>query len=445
MKNIKLKSLFAVMFALLLLFGCSNSNGSETAEPAKTAEPAQQEQAIEEKAEPVTLHLFEGQALSEENWNLLLHEPLAKKYPHITVNIVNKGNGIQDLIATGQQFDLYTEFQGYLGNFVQVDLLEDITPIAEKHGFDLSRFQPVAIDAIKEYSDPNELVAVPYFMQANALYYNKDIFDLFGVEYPKDGMFWEDVIELAKRMTRTFEGTNYYGLDPEHATRLAFPRSLVIVNGDTNTAEVNNEEWRKVFDLAKSIYSIPGNLPEKETDLNGGGIVRFMRNKNIAMLATIQIIDRLKEASDSGVNWDLVQYPSYPDQPNVSGMVDLHVIGITKTSKHKDEAMKVIEVFTSDEVQLLAARKRPAISPLNNPEMQSQFGAEVDYLEGKNKDALFKSVPAPAPKFSDYYVQARTILNNHYRDFILDRKDVNTALRDAEEEINRKIAELMGE
>ncbi|MFE5320480.1 ABC transporter substrate-binding protein [Paenibacillus sp. NPDC056579] len=434
--------LLSSILTLSMIAGCSQGHQAAENQSDSSKSEAGGKEAAKGKEEPVTLNLFAGQDLSDELWNLLLHEPLKKKYPYITVNIVKKGKGIQDLVAGGASFDLYTEFQGYLGNLMQVGLVEDITPYAKANNIDLNRFDPLYINALKEYSEKGEVYGLPYYRQANALYYNKDIFDKFGVPYPKDGMTWEETIELAKKVTRQDGGIQYYGLDPEHATRLAFPLSLVILNGRTNKAEVNNDQWRRVFQVAQGMYSIPGNIPKKTTDLNGGGIVRFMKERNIAMLATINIIDRLKDATNEGLNWDMVQYPSYSGMPNVYGMVDFAVIGATKTSKHKDAAMKVIEVFTSDEVQLLASRQRPVPSPLINPEMQKQFAADIPYAQGKNIPAFFKSTPAPAPRFSDYYTTARDILNKYYDDFVLGKKDMNTALREAEEELNQKISEL---
>lgn len=430
--------LLAQLVGISALLGCSQGGSVEGGKSPAASDGA----AAKANTEPVTLNLFAGQDMSDDLWKLLLHDPLKKKYPHITVNIVKKGKGIQDLVANGTSFDLYLEFQGYLGNLIQVGLLEDITPLAKQEKLDLARFDPIFMEALKAYSDKGELYGLPFYRQANALYYNKDVFDKFGVAYPKDGMTWEDAVDLARKVTRTDGGTSYYGLDPEHATRLAFPLSLVIVNGKTNKAEVNNEQWQKVFQLAKDMYSIPGNIPKKTTDLNGGGIVRFMKERNIAMLATVNIVDRLQEASVNGANWDMVQYPSYKGSPNVYGMTDFAVIGATKTSKHKEAAMKVVELLTSDEVQMLAAKKRPVVSPLLNPELQKQFAAEVDYAKGKNIPALFKSKPALAPRFSDYYTTARTILDKNYDDFVLGKKDMNTALRTAEEEINKKISEL---
>jgi multiple sugar transport system substrate-binding protein len=430
--------LVANLVGISMLFGCSQGQTTETKEPAKVAEQA----APQISTEPIILNLYAGQTMSTEFWNLLLHEPLKKLYPNITVNIVPKGKGIEELVASGLPFDLFLEFHGNLGTLTQVGLLEDMTPLAKRHNEDLSRFTPLLLDTLKEYSDKSELFALPFSQQVSALYYNKDIFDKFGVPYPKDGMTWEEATELGRKLTRQDGGTQYYGLDPEHAIRMAYPLSLVVVNGRTNKAEVNNEKWQRVFQNAKTIYSIPGNMPAKASDLTGGAANRFIKNKNVAMFGTVNIVDRLKEMSDNGINWDIAQYPSYSGQPNVAGMVDMHVAGVTKTSKYKDAAFRVVQLLTSNEIQTLAAKQRPTVSTLANPELEKQFAADLSYMKGKNIAALFKSKAPSAPRFSVYFGQGRAILDKHYVEFIQGKTDMNTALRAAEEEINKQVTAL---
>ncbi|MDF2662598.1 MAG: family 1 extracellular solute-binding protein [Paenibacillus sp.] len=409
--------------------------------PAETPQPASEAEAVKEDTTPVTLKLYAGQNLTDENWNKLLHEPLKQKYPYITVEIVKPTAEmrIEQLVSTGNVPDLYTTFQGDIGNYIQLDLTEDMTPLVTKQKYDLSRFDRIYVDAIRAVSGNGGLYGIPYSVQFNALFYNKDIFDKFGAGYPQDGMTWEDAIELSRKVARTDGTIRYYGLDPESPTRLSFPLSIVPVDAASNRANVLTDGWRTVFETAKRVYEVQGNIPAKPAELTSGAPLRFPNNKNVAMLATINIFELMKKPTEAGMNWDVAQYPSYKGSPNTYGMVDLHMIGVTKTSKHKEAALKVIEVFASDEVQLLAAQTRPSLSPLVNPAMKEQFGAGLDYMKGKRQQSIFKSKPVPAPLFSPYDGKARAILNAQYIDFIVNNKDMNTALRMAQEEIDKML------
>ncbi|MFC4306302.1 extracellular solute-binding protein [Cohnella boryungensis] len=42
---------------------------------------------------------------------------------------------------------------------------------------------------------------------SQALYYNKDLFDRAGVAYPRDGMNWEEVLQLAQRFNQAQSGS----------------------------------------------------------------------------------------------------------------------------------------------------------------------------------------------------------------------------------------------
>lgn len=60
-------------------------------------------------------------------------------------------------------------------------------------------------------------------MNIPALFYNKDIFDKFGVAYPKNGMIYEETLDLdlARRVTRSDGGVQYLGFYTGGADRMA--------------------------------------------------------------------------------------------------------------------------------------------------------------------------------------------------------------------------------
>jgi ABC-type glycerol-3-phosphate transport system substrate-binding protein len=245
--------MIAAVFVLIaaLVSGCSGKTSSDGAGEGSNHQA--------EKADPVTLKVYVEQQVPDALWETFVTK-LKHKYPHITLEVIKPtpGQFIENLISAGTVPDLVMSWNGATGKFEALDLLEDLTPLLKKHNLPVDRFEPVTIQAIKD-SGIGELVALPYFLNTNALYYNKDLFDKFGVEYPMDGMTWEDVIEVAKKVTRNVDGVQYAGLSHESVTRIASPKSLVIVNPATNKAEVNNDQWKKVFELSHSIFSIPGN------------------------------------------------------------------------------------------------------------------------------------------------------------------------------------------
>ncbi|CAG7607138.1 hypothetical protein PAESOLCIP111_00927 [Paenibacillus solanacearum] len=411
-----------------VLSGCAGGAGGGTA--AGTAPP----EVKAEPMKPVTLQLFQHQTLlTQEDFNLLIAEPVKKKYPHITITL-GKDTNIEKAVTAGEQIDLIAMWNGNIPSFQDLGLYEDMTPLLNKHKFDLSRFEPAALETIRSMSDKGELYALPYAQQFNALYYNKDVFEKFGVAYPQDGMTWEDAIELGKKVTRLDNGVQYRGLDPDHLTRILFPMSLNLIDLKTAKSQVTSDPYRKVFETGKAIYAIPGNKP---ANLKQSAITAFMKEKNVGMLATINIFNNLKQYPD--LNWDVAQFPSYKERPNQYGMYDLHTMLISKSSANKDDAMRVLEVLFSNEVQLISSKKTARLSMLQDPEYRKVFGQDIFYLQGKRIQSIFKSKSPASPAFSPYYAKSIDMARDLFIDYVNDKMDVNTALRTLDEKITQYI------
>ncbi|WP_158607010.1 ABC transporter substrate-binding protein [Paenibacillus ginsengarvi] len=391
----------------------------------------------EKPPEPVTLYLS-SQSIISDNWDELLANPLKKKYPYITVEQV-KGD-VNEWIAQGKSVDLFATAHVTVGRMVQMDLTEDMTPLLKKHQMAESRFQPVVLEAIRNNAN-GQLVGLPYYLQFFTLYYNKDIFQTLAVPFPKDGMTWDDTVELAKKVSRTYGGTSYQGFKTDQVQRLADPFGVTVVNAATNRASVINEQYKRVFELSKQFYSIPGNMPASPKDVSNKALDQFTKDKNLAMYFAV---NRFSNLANSNVNWDMAQAPYYPDKPNVGGIVDSFIIGVTKTSKHQDDAFRVIETFLSDDIQLLAARKLGVVSPLANPIMQEQYAADMNSVKDKNLKAIFKNKIIASDPYSIYRSQGMDELYDVHGKYIFGEYDTNTALRVLDEQINKKIDTIKG-
>ncbi|WP_338125142.1 hypothetical protein [Paenibacillus dendritiformis] len=115
------------------------------------------------------------------------------------------------------------------------------------------------------------------------------MFDKFGVEYPAGRMTWDEVVEMARKMTAERDGISYRGLEmgPGMASgEVTVPLQQLAVNlTDPDTGEVlidKEPAVAKYLDLMKRIYSIPGIVnpdPEARTDYE-------FPKKNVAMIVT---------------------------------------------------------------------------------------------------------------------------------------------------------------
>ncbi|MBE1440623.1 ABC transporter substrate-binding protein [Paenibacillus sp. OAS669] len=392
------------------------------------------------EAQPVTLKIYMWDAIFQEDaFQKLIAEPVKKKYPNITLQQIVRGPGMQpeNLVASGDnEVDIIMAWNDVLVQFQDLKLIGDMTADIKKAGMDLGRFDEQVLDGMRDGDKKEILYGLPFAQDFYALFYNKDLFDKFGVTYPQDGMTWEDTIELAKKLTREDGGIQYKGLDPEGPEKLGNSLSLPFVDPKTQKATLDTEGWKRVFETLKQIYSIPGN--QNTISNHAGTVNRFAKDKNVAMYASHGVISGLAQ---SDVNWDIAQYPSFADKPNVYGMVKAYSLCITTTSKHREQAMQALQVMTSDEVQLAYTKSTALLSALKNPEMNKHFGEDLPLLKGKHIEGIFKSKPAPFVAQSLYSGKARPPLEAKFKD-VMAGKDINTALREAQEEATKQIDAL---
>lgn len=424
--------LFLLGIGVIMMTGCGRSSSEQGAQGEQPKPPAA-------KANPVTLQVSSQGASTvlDEEFKNVVQSFLEKKYPHITLNFnpESAGTSLDALLAAGTIPDLIVTFNGNLASYKDRELVSDMTPLFKTSNIDLNRFEPGYINDVKNASDKGEMYGLPINVNYHAMYYNKDIFDKFGATYPTDGMNWEQLIDLAKKVTRLEGGTQFRGLDPGSTiVWMSQPLSIAAIDPQTDKASVNNDKWSRVFKLAKSIYDIPGNgiITPSPKD-------QFMKSKTLAVLLDLNILTQLSSAGKEGLNWDVAQYPSYTEKPNTYGNASVYVMLATKTGKHRDEAVKAIELITSEEVQL-ALSKKGRLSPLKSEQVKQTLGADNPDLKGKRLPSIFKSIPVAYPIASPYRAKAEGLLVNKFREFVNGSIDGNTALSQAEEEINKMVA-----
>ncbi|TNJ67761.1 extracellular solute-binding protein [Paenibacillus hemerocallicola] len=423
----RLLTIGAALVSIAVIAGC----GEKAAD--KTAEKVDPVKSI--STEPVTLKATSSGISIDENYLNTMKDLIKKHHPNITLDFIQPGksNELTDMIAAGNTPDLVFTHTGMIVPLQANGILYDLNPLVKQHKVDLNRFDKPYLDDVYMTSTKGELFALPLYSKYHALYYNKSLFDKFGAPYPKDGMTMNETVELAKRVSRVEGATTYRGLNTgSNIIWIAQPLSLFTVDGEKPI--VNTDGWRKMFDFGKTIYSIPGNSWTSVSPRT-----QFLKEQTLSMFLFQNLLDELSTPTQEGLNWDVVQYPSFPENPNVYPSSSTDVVMITSTSKYKEQALQVLNVLTSDEIQLMRSRQG-VITVLSNPEIKKAFGTEIKFAEGKNLPGILKSKPALSPPISAYRQAAEGIVRRKFEDYLNNVADVNSILRMAEEEINKLIA-----
>lgn len=419
-----------LLFAgLLIVLSACSSQKEDAAAPGD----AQQESP----PKPVTLHMFTDAAVID-----LEQELVQKKFPHITLEVIKNGKDtrIENVVSSGQQLDLINHSMGSIWKLYDLQLLSDLTPYIEAQKFDLNTFQPGIMEAMRSYSDKGELLALPYELNANVLFYNKNIFNKFGVSFPKDGMTWDETYELAKRLTKMEGGVQYKGFQFQQQN-LTWKNQLglPLVDPATKKALVNNDGWKRFLEGMGRFFQIPGN------EYDGiGDSVAFTDNQNLAMRVGPNILARVaKAAAETGLDWDLVSVPVFDRSPGSGSQLIAPFYSIPAGGKHKEEAFRVMAYLLSPEVQQL--KSRTGRMPIINDQAAIQaFSSDIEGIQQKNIAAFFKEAIGKPIKATSYDGIAKDELWKKALPAVYNgQKDANTALREAEESINMQISSLI--
>ncbi|MEF3301887.1 ABC transporter substrate-binding protein [Paenibacillus sp. GYB003] len=433
MANKRATAVIASLLAAGLIAGCGKTADSgEQAAPAKDI-----------TKEPAEIVFYSNNGDPVESFDYRFGNALRKKFPNWTIKYIQRtgtGTQLQDLIANGTKFDIFFQSIGnFEANAFPAGIQYDMSELIKSHKIDLSRLDPTVVDAVKQASG-GKLYGLPVFTSNLVLYYNKSLFDKFGVAYPKDGIAWEEMVEMSKKLTRIEGGTQYFGFthSPAHTIRMN-PMAIPDADLNTDTPTINKDDrWKKFY---QTYYLDPMRVPgyldgikkiNKIPDIN-----MFVKDQSVGMFGYLSSLIYVWEQELKSLNWDIVSFPTV--EKGVGSQSYPAYFGMTNMARNKEATMEVLKYMISDEFQTEMARK--GIMPvLNNEAVKKELGKDSPYKD-RNWNAIFYNKFAPIPPKAPYDADLVNQYVSAGNNIALDKMDLNSALRAAEEESLKKIQE----
>ncbi|MFZ4450928.1 ABC transporter substrate-binding protein [Salibacterium aidingense] len=207
MKKVKIFFIFSVFLSLLAMAACGSDGSSSDTE-----------------AEDITLELaYWTQDTGMEE--ILEHaiEIYNDDHEHVEITFTsvpfdNYWTRMQTSLSGGQGPDiLLMDGRNYL-QLASLGLLENLNSYIEDSDLDMSVY-PDGMNNLYKYEE--EHYAIPFVMGPMALYYNKEIFDEAGVDYPDESWTWEDVEEYGGQLADNEDGTYGFIVDTTTFTQQA--------------------------------------------------------------------------------------------------------------------------------------------------------------------------------------------------------------------------------
>lgn len=415
----------------------TSTDGQQTPPPATTPPPAPAK-----PKDPVAINIVTPDATTTPEFI----EALNARFPDYTIVHYNqdaKTTTIPELIAGGTPIDIIGRAAGGFGNeVISHDLQFDMSDMIKKYNIKLEDFEPQLVNYVRSISNGG-MYGIPGGSAINhVLFYNKTLFDKFGIDYPVDGMTWTEAMDLAVRMTRVDDDKQIYGFTGHTGIMLNWNQlGLSVADPVTNKPTIGTDDrWKSYFQI------IFGNPTLNEAyKSNGrafsGGTARLVGGDSAMVLFNASIAIVNASLQNEEIDWDMVALPTFAEAPRTGSPMNSTIWGLTSVTRDRDAAMDVISYLVSDE-NLGSFAKKGYLVPNVSEKVTSVFATEATPAN-KNWGAITYNQFAPFSVKAPYDTNVRLVYEKVLEQIVKGELDMNTAFRMAEEEGQQIINEYL--
>lgn len=320
----------------------------------------------------IVLRFLDMSGMTESVYQAEIAPLWARKFPHVQIQYEQypEGEEIKTYFAANEvpniiyaplvDMDLLVAMN-VLGNIPGQFLPSQLHPSSLLNRSESAHDVPIAVGAEVVGTSGQHYGLMKKF-ENGALYYNIDLFDKFGIDYPWEGMIWGETLEMARKLTREEGGVFYQGFQSNYAYLLD-RHSVVIPYYDTvkNQSNLGQAEWTQWLGILTSLYNIMGNeLREDETMTDT--INRFISEQTIAMWAGPYIFPQIPKNT---LHWSLVSLPHMDARVETDDVESWSgsFYGIGNTQSYEEESTAAIaSLFTE-----------PVANLIGNEEIKQEF------------------------------------------------------------------------
>jgi multiple sugar transport system substrate-binding protein len=393
----------AVAVAAAVLGGCSGGGSDEgTLKPLGKDDQA-----------TIKVMFYDDNAFFMEYGSLFI-----SKFPNIDVQVAN----MQSIYNTGvysedsiykfideQKPDVLMLSQNQYKKLADEGKLYGLDSVIKQDKFDTEGIQPAILKLLRDKGNGTLYGLSPTF-SGQALYYNKDLFEKYGVEPPTDSMSWNEVLALAERFpTDGSDKDRVYGFNSQDyssysdlAYRIGVTNGLKAVSPDGSQVTLDTDAWKSVFQAVVGAAHSKAILMRSDNAPQGGMTAEEFYNRNpfIAGKAAMYVgfsydaqnIQQAKESMpDKKLNWGLVTAPVDPNNRGQStGYSVGNVFAVNAQSPNLRAAWEFVKYIDSEDF----ARVKSKSLVSGNLLSRTSYNPDVD---GVSMEPFYKLEPAADP------------------------------------------------
>jgi len=360
-----------------------------------------------------------------EKWLLQAIEEFEKEHPDVDIQPIYVENEvfkrkIVTAMSAGNPPCIFHNWGGYmyLFRFVMADKVVDLTPYMNKENPYIpgvpwkDTFYPGRLAQVT-FKD-GKIYGVPFLVLFEAIFYNKDLFERYGIPEPTDDWTWEDFVNTIKLIKQKAGPDEKYPIALGNSVswtgliyimynvlRLAGADYLDKAMFDPNL-RLNTSTIIKALEYVQELVDLEPFQPgwQGMTDVD---VVKYMAQEITFMeaIGTWIVWQVAAQNETTAQKLMVVAWPHFPeevDSNNIVGGGDAYAI--SKTCPYVEEAVAFLQYLTSPKVQ-----KRLLLTPT----IQIIPGVKIEYL-GLSEEEL-ENLPPIVKKELELVSKATYIAN----------------------------------
>lgn len=383
-----------------------------------------QENVEAQKQTALTVVLWD---YDKTSYDSRLVQAFEESHPEVRVNIVSYPDAYYDQkmqarLLGGRQTDVFLcRTIGSLHQLYEYGIAQPLDSLMEQYGHDLQGEQ-----LLEQMRFDGEQYGVPYRTDHYVLLYNCDLFDKAGIPYPKQQMTWEQVYALAQQLQQ--------GLSADEYAMMALPMDIQWLAAGKNGGYDNAESMRQIIGWVQQMQQ-ERCMPQYSTciaqDIQQQCFELGQYGMYIGGTWYLNYLMTDYRAGRFDFRWGVTEAPVWAEDQKSSETVIQTGMGICRSSQQQELAWEFIRFAAGAEgAKIMAAEQMmPAYldSEVEEIYRNSFYGAYLDpmvYLDRETAVGAYQDTS-----------REQEILCAAFRQSVTGQKDIDTALRNAQREI----------
>lgn len=345
-----------------------------------------------------------------------------------------------ELSGSGSEFDVVTikDVPGY-ATLVSKNTLEPLDSYIADAGIDMSQYGGVD----SQITVDGSLYELPFRNDFWVVFYNKDIFDAAGAEYPTNDMTFEEYDALARQVTNTEFGSQIYG-SHYHTWRSAV-QLFGVLDGKHSILDGSYEFFKPYYEMVlgqeddlvcRNYADLSAEGLHYSAAFSGGDVA--MMNMGSWFISTL--IANIQSGEYDGSlcgNWGIVKYPHAEGAEPGSTLGTITGLAITSVSDQKDAAFDFVNWVSGAEGAKVMAETGNFPALMNDEIANIIAGLEGFPSDAESKEALNVSNLYLEVPYAENVSAVNDILDTYHKSIMNREISVDDGIKAMNDEVGK--------